>query len=383
MNCIKCKKVIEDNSIYCRYCGKKQISTPAPKVLRRANGMGTVYKKAGRRRRPWTAQVTVDRRRISLGAFDTRTEALMALEKATLSPITSMYDYTVQEIYEELIRQNEEKLSKSGLTNYISGYKYLQPYAKMKMRDIRTYHIQEAINYAAENEKGYATWKKIQNVASLMCQIGMANDLIDKNYAQLVNMPQAPQKTEKVAFNDDQLDTLWQHWQNDDVIMAILALCYNGLRINEFLSLKKSHVDINERIIYAPGSKTQAGKDRIIAIPEDVVPLYTKMLRSEGMFLYPSPQGKKFDAKNFRERFFYPTLEKYDMTTNAGGKITPHSCRHTYASLCVKNDLNKKATMDLMGHTKYSTTVELYAESTKKDIEFLRNEADKLKKKTK
>lgn len=381
MLCMKCKKEIEDDSIYCRHCGKKLQSTPRPKALKRANGTGSVSKLTGRRRKPWQVSVTVDGKRKILGTFETKTEALYALEASHLSPISKLYDATVDDIYNMVVDQNKDRLTESGLTNYRSGYKYLQQYSKMKMREIRTAHIQKAISDAESGGKGYSTWKKIQNIASLMCKTAMANDLIDKNYAQLVTMPAAAEKSDKVSFSEEQLEKLWELWENDSVIMVVLALCHNGMRINEFLDLKKEDIDLTDRVIYAKGSKTEAGKNRIIAIPNDIVPVYEKILAIPGEYLYPSPKGARWDAKNFRDRAFYPTLEKYGLDTNNGQKITPHSCRHTYAALCVKYDLNEKATMDLIGHSKYSTTMEIYANATRKDIEFLRAEADKIKRK--
>ena len=382
MTCKKCKKEIEDGSVYCRFCGKKQIETSGPKALKRANGTGSVYKLQGRRRKPWAASIVIDKKRILLGTFVTKTEALKCIESAgTNHKISSIYDHTVEDIYNMLIDLNKERLTKSGLTNYRSGYIYLEPLKKIKMRDIRTVHIQDAINRANEEGKGFATWKKIQNVASLMCQIAMANDLIDKNYAQLVTMPGTKAKSEKPSFSPNQLNKMWELWQIEDTILAVLAMCYIGLRINEFLDLKKEHVDLKERTIFAPGSKTEAGKDRILIIPPVALPLFEKMMKTEGEHLFPAASGKRYDATNFRKRAFYPTLEAYNLDKweiDPNVKITPHSCRHTYAYLCVKNGLDPKATMDLMGHSKYSTSTELYAEATKHDIDFLRKEADKI-----
>jgi integrase len=378
MLCKKCKKEIEADSIYCRFCGKKQLSeTIERKKQKRPNGTGTIVKLSGSRAKPFNARKYINGKIVSIGTYATRTEAVIALNEANSKNLSSMYDATVEQIFNIVIEQNKGKLSESGLTNYRSGYLHLSHLAKMKMRDFRTHHIQDAISTAQANGIGYATWKKIQNISSLMCKIAMANDLIDKNYAQLVNMPEQKKKPEKPSFTDSQLSTLWDIWESDEHAAAILALCYNGLRVNEFLDLKKEHIDIEQRIIFAPGSKTEAGKNRIIAIPIDVLPIYEKMMCSKGEYLYPSPTGKRWDAKNYRDRIFHPTLDKYALDPQ--GKLTPHSCRHTYAMLCVRNELNQKATMDLMGHSKYSTTLEIYADGTAKDLDFLRNEADKLR----
>lgn len=379
MICKKCKKQIEEDSIFCRFCGKKQISEDKlRKRQKRPNGTGTIVKLSGNRSRPFQARKAVDGKLVSFGLFATKTEALIALDAANTMDIPSMYDATFEQVYELVIEQNKTKLTESGLTNYRSGYKHLSHLSKMKMRDFRTHHLQDAISKAQANNIGYPTWKKMQNIASLMCKLAMANDLIDKNYAQLANMPEKKVKAEKQSFSSDQLAKLWSVWECDLEAAAILAMCYNGLRINEFLDLKKEHVDLTERVIFAPGSKTESGKNRIIAIPIDVLPIYSKIMGTPGEYLFPSPSGKRWDAKNYRDRSFYPTLDKYSL--DPAKKLTPHCCRHTYATLCVKHSLNEKATMDLMGHSKYSTTMEIYADGTSRDLEFLRSEADKLRK---
>lgn len=383
MLCPKCKKEVQNDSIYCNYCGKKLVSTPKPKALKRPNGLGTIGKMSGRRRKPYYVRKTVNGQRMILGWFETQTEAVKHLEKLNNKSISQVYNYTVQEMFDMLIDLNKDKLTKSGMTNYISGYNYLEPYKNVKMREIRTVHFQEAINRAAESGVGFATWKKIQNVASLMCQLAMANDLIDKNYAQLVTMPKYEKKDEKPSFSQGQLGVMWQLWEKDDGIAAILAMCYIGVRINEFLDLKKSEVDMAHRVIHSKGSKTEAGKNRILALPDVIVPVFEKFMQTPGEWLFPSPTGKRWEVKNFRDRLFYRTLEKYNLHIcehDPELKITPHSCRHTYAYLCVKHGVDQKATMDLMGHSKYSTSAEIYAEATRFDVDFLRSEANKITK---
>lgn len=378
MQCKKCKKEIEADSIYCRFCGKKQISEEKPrKKQKRPNGTGSVYKSPGNRQKPFVARIMQQGKLVTLGTYATRTEALIALESVQLNGLSNIYSATVEDVYNMLVEQKQSKISDSGLTGYAASFGHLKPLSNMAMRDLRTVHIQKVIDDVYKKGLSYSSIKKIQSLSSMMCQIAMANDLIDKNYAQLVSIPMQAPKSDKPSFTADQLDKLWQLSETNDIAAIIVALCYNGLRINEFFDLKKEHIDLAKRLIYAPGSKTEAGKDRIIVIPTDLLPIYTKMMSTSGEYLCSSPKGQRYDAKNFRNRQFYPFLDKYDL--NPDGKLTPNSCRHTYALLCVKYGLNQKATMDLLGHSKFSTTAEIYANATAKDIDFLVREADKLK----
>lgn len=378
MLCKKCKKQIEDDSIFCRFCGKKLVSEEKPrKKQKRPNGSGSVVELKGARTKPFEARIRQNGKQLSIGTFATKTEALIAIENVKLNGVSDIYNATFERVYHMLLAQKEEKVSDSAMTIYATSYAHFAPIKSMKMRDLRTAHIQAVIDEAYKSGLSYSTIKKLQSLASMMCQIAMANDLIDKNYAQLVNIPLSAPKSDKPSFTADQLEQLWQLSETDSTAAIILALCYNGLRINEFLDIKKEHVDLDKRLIYAPGSKTEAGKDRIIVIPQDLVPIYKSMMEASGEYLCSSPQGKRYDAKNFRNRVFYTFLDKYGM--NPDGKLSPHSCRHTYALLCVKYGLNQKATMDLLGHTKFSTTAEIYANATAKDVDFLLSEADKLR----
>ena len=52
MQCIKCDHEIPDGSLYCNFCGRKQVA--APRRRTRGNGMGTAVKRG----RTWTAIYT-------------------------------------------------------------------------------------------------------------------------------------------------------------------------------------------------------------------------------------------------------------------------------------------------------------------------------------
>lgn len=378
MICKKCKKQIEDDSIYCRFCGKKQASEEAPrKKNRRAHGTGTVVKLSGRRNKPYEARISKDGEQISIGTFGTHKEALIALENVNLNGISDIYNATFEDIYNMLRDQKENKVGDSGKEGYSASYNYLKHLANEKMRTIRTIHFQNAITKAHEQGKGYSTIRKIKSLGSMMCTIALAHDLISKNYAELADIPIEEPKSKKPSFTAEQLKYLWDLSDHDDTAAIIVALCYNGLRINEFFDIKKEHVDLERRIIFVPGSKTEAGTDRIIVIPTDVLHIYKKLMDTPSEYLCASPKGKRYNDTNFRNRKFYPFLEEHGL--NPHKDITPHSCRHTFAWLCVTSSLNLMATKDMIGHSRFSTTADIYATATSKDIEFLIQEADKLR----
>lgn len=84
MKCIKCKKEIPDESLYCNYCGKKQ-ERPEKNIKSRCNGQGTVYKRPSGK---WQTEVTLGyyikngkrcRRKLIKGGFDKKKDAIAYL----------------------------------------------------------------------------------------------------------------------------------------------------------------------------------------------------------------------------------------------------------------------------------------------------------------
>ena len=89
MFCKRCKEEIPEEAVYCPYCGKKQVHTESTsKSRRRANGLGTVYKLSGKRRKPWVAA----KNKIIIGYFETKTAALEALNAIGTQELSDWYN---------------------------------------------------------------------------------------------------------------------------------------------------------------------------------------------------------------------------------------------------------------------------------------------------
>ena len=146
----------------------------------------------------------------------------------------------------------------------------------MKMADIKTMHFQKLIDTAIAQNKSRSTCEKIKQLASQLCKWAMQNDVINKNYATFVEI-KAKESTKKEPFKQEELKAIWNYYQSTKNVDAacILLLCHTGLRINEFLSMKKS--DYYDGCLHG-GSKTEKGKDRIIPIPDIMLPIIKQLL---------------------------------------------------------------------------------------------------------
>ena len=241
MNCKKCKKEIPEEAVFCPWCGRKQVAEH--RVSHRPHGAGTVYKIAGRKNKPWAAMLTVSKSRVFLGTFRTETEAKCAIESALVNGVSSKNTYTLEALYEEWSEVHYRALSASGTQGYKTAWKYLQPLAKMKVRDLRTIHFQECIDTCAQ-QYSRSQCEKIRQLASQLCKKAMEYDLLNKNYAQFLAMPKEKAKDRNV-FTQEEIKLLKQ---NDFDVRAqiILTLIYTGFRPNELFSVRCQNVDLTK-----------------------------------------------------------------------------------------------------------------------------------------
>ena len=203
----------------------------------------------------------------------------------------------------------------------------------------------------------------------------MKDDVIDKNYARLLRLPKNDKK-EKDIFTDGEINLLISH-DEDFEARLILILIYSGMRIGELLCLKAEDIDTEKWIIIG-GSKTEAGKNRVIPIHPKIRE-YVKLLTDD-------VQAKDSVILNirpelFRDKYFYKylvslgILTEEELDVGKSPRLTPHCTRHTFASLARRAGIEKDVLTRVIGHTEYSTTDEHYVSM---GIDVLSNEIAKM-----
>jgi integrase len=101
-----------------------------------------------------------------------------------------------------------------------------------------------------------------------------------------------------------------------------------------------------------------------VTIPEKLVPLLERALaeQQECSLLFPSRAGTPINPRNLIRQF-------KELLTKAGlpDTIRFHDLRHTAASYALANGLDVKTTMEMLGHSQASTTLNIYAHVLKEN----------------
>lgn len=160
-------------------------------------------------------------------------------------------------------------------------------------------------------------------------------------------------------------------------------MIYMGFRLGEIVKLTADNVHFDEGYVVG-GIKTEAGINRVIPFPPNI-PEIKDFFRQ---WIAESNTQKilPVNEKDFRDKWFYPVLNELGMIQGQYIKrewkfenkshITPHSTRHTFASLSASAGMRPENLQKIIGHADYSTTAEIYIH---KDISELISEMSKLK----
>lgn len=358
MQCIKCKKEIPDGSSFCNHCGKKQTAEKR-RSRRRANGQGSVVKLSGKRAKPYAVTLPArynedgECRRSYYGYYETKTEALNALNAVISCGITDRINATMSDIYTEWSETAFKDLSNKSIKAYKTAYKHLEPLHDSKMRDVKANAVQDIIDALGKPEGG----KKIRVLFSQLCKYAMSQDIITQNYSQFIKI-RAGEKAEKEIFTPEEIKKLRYAAYDSDTAKIILMMIFSGTRIGEITSIKRDNVHLGSETPYMIGGiKTEAGKNRIIPIHPYTIS-YAEYFynKNEGKkYLLTNEAGHKIDADNFRKRDYYPLLADLEIKPKS-----PHCTRHTYTSMLHAAGAKEENVIKLVGHTDFRTTTENY-----------------------
>ena len=354
--------------------------------MRLPNGFGSVYKLSGKRRRPWVAaktfsweldeeKKTTKQVQKAIGYYATRQEAMTALVNYNENP----YDIdteriTFSDVYEKWSEAYFPTLTnKSSIRTVTAAYKYCKPLYNMRMRDIRTNHLEQTIKNA---DVGDNTKARMKSIFNLIYKYALKHEIVDKDYAQLCDSVKKPKPTiVRIPFSDDEILSLWEHIDFPFVDMVIIGI-YSGWRPQELAILKVADVDL-EQMTFTGGLKTDAGKNRTVPIHPIIFELvkknYEKAISMNSDYLFNDEngqQGTHLTYDKYRGRW-KKIMKRLEMDHK------PHDSRHTFITKAKHANVNEYILKLIVGHAINDITEGTYTHRT---IDELHSEIRKIEK---
>lgn len=326
--------------------------------MRLPNGIGSVHQinDGKRRRNPWRARVPshveintetgkASQKYINIGYFATEKEAIAALFEYQKNPYTlEAAVCTFADVYEMWSKKKFETVSKQSQYSYSGSFKHSAPLHNMKMRDIRTNHLEGIM----QNMKGgYELQANLRLLWGQLFKYSLEHDIVQKDYAQFVKLRAKAPETKREAISKEDIQRLWNEIdQGNEIAEIVMIYIYTGLRATELLETLKENVDIKKRIMIA-GKKTEAGKNRRIPIHKAILPFIEKRMTEDGETLITREKKGKITPVPYQfliENYWEKIMQKLE------GKYTLHYCRHTFATMMREADIAEDIRKLIMGH---------------------------------
>lgn len=361
------------------------------KYKRRPNGSGTVVKLSGRRIKPFCAKVTLDERnltngekkRLVIGTFETYQEALNALSLYSLTVNNTISKKEAMEIDPEVYQKVQDKMSKKVPTfldiyyildkdefsllspqtqNSMHGaIKHLKKLHYLKIDQITLRMIQDVFD---EDGSNHSTQVHMKTICTKVFRYAVVNQCIERNddYTSYIRIAKYEESDMHRSYTINEILALKKADTPEAHIMLIFI--YTGVRINELLNINRDNIHIDEKcdddgterlISYMiTGSKTKAGKNRIVPIHDDIKQYVIDEL------LKPEKRLVDVTYANFTTRTVLIKVNKLLNTHH-----TMHDTRKTFATLCQMNNLNVYIRKKVLGHRMNDITFDVYTNESK------------------
>lgn len=332
------------------------------------NGYGSVVNLGKKRRRPWAARITVgwneEKKQVYkyLSYHEKRTDALAALIEYNKNPYDiDTTSITLADVFKAWADKKFPTLSKRSADNYASIFKKCANLYNMPFREIKTTHLQAVI----DENKHLAAVALLKILFTHLYGYAIKNDIIEKDYSQFLEAPAQRQLEQKTPFSLQEVATLWEH-KDDPTAKVVLVLLYTGMRISELLKMEVENVNVADGYMIG-GVKTEAGKNRIIPIHADIMPIIQAQLLHGKKYLFPAKRGGRLAYSTFRADFAL-LMKKLNM------EHTLHETRHTFISQADRCGINSTILKRIVGHANGDITLHY----THKDTAELLDEIKKL-----
>jgi integrase len=330
--------------------------------MRNENGFGSIVcldKSGKKRRKPWAVRITTgwkDGKQVRkyLGYYRTQAEALVALAEYHKEGVNlDVSKMTLGEVYDQWIKRKENTISHGALKIHNMSYSRFGTLKDMPIREVKKIHLQRWFD-AIDLKPGSKI--RMKSTMHQLFDYALSYDIVTKNYAKDLEISEKVEKTGAV-FTEEEIATLWKH-KDDRYVQYVLILIYTGMRIGELLAMTKDTIYLDKGYMVG-GSKTEAGKNRVIPIHDKIKPIIEHNLT--GKYITSNGRGGTLAYNSFYTSFAN-LMEKLNMDH----KI--HDTRKTGVSIMHSSGIPMETIRMMVGHSRKGVTESVYLYKESKEL---------------
>ena len=230
--------------------------------------------------------------------------------------------------------------------SYNAAFNRLSPIHDVRVCNLRYNDVQPVINQSRDMSK--STVSNMIIVCRMVSAYAQKCEYASTDFSAHLSGNYTDSKEIHHPFTHDEIMRLWKDKSQTAARFALVTV-YTGLRPSELLGASVSLSDIT-RGYFTAGSKTEAGRDRIIPIHPDIKPVLMGLVTD-------SQEGRLFSARSlpsFRRIYWNPYM------TESGMEHLPHDGRHTCATLMESAGIPLVRRKLILGHAVSDITEGVY-----------------------
>ncbi len=278
--------------------------------------------------------------------------------------------------YVESWKSSKVEISGKTLATYNSQLKlYLLPkFGDRKLTSITTSDVKSWVGDMAKAGVGSTTIRQCYRLLHQILQSALIDELLGRNPAVGVKLPKIVTK-KKIGLTREQLFDLAEECGDQKALVILMGTC--GLRVNEALALRVEDFDLDAKTVevkhswttdefgkklrdkdgnFIPGS-TKTDEERTIPLPEPTLDLLLPLLAHKGPkdWVFTGKSGGVLEYGQFRRAIFSPATKRLKLVN-----VTPHTLRHTCASLLISLGAPITTVSYVLGHASVKMTLDIY-----------------------
>ena len=260
------------------------------------------------------------------------------------------------------------RLAAGTIRNYTGEIDYFFNYLQEKhgitqLEQVKSAHIREFLLAKQEEGKKPAYINDLLKAYKCLFKYLYQESYTAANIAARVKNVHQP-KVIIATFSEQEIKRMLNYYSGFDYISvrnkAMIALLFDtGVRCNEMIMMKEADVAFDYIVVkYGKG-----GKERVVPKSPYLGKLLLKYKRVKDGFF--APKALRYDNLFLSKTGKPLTGEAISQVLKAAGKavgvsdsvrVSPHTCRHTFAQIQLKNGLDLYSLSRLMGHENISIT---------------------------
>ncbi len=242
-----------------------------------------------------------------------------------------------------------------------------QELKEMRLVEVLPMHLQRFYNaFALDHSKSYMD--KMRVFINALFVAAIDNGFCVRNPAAHLKIPYM-KETPRESFTIEEVRLILAFgacYKSQRTAVGIMTLLLTGIRRGELLGLKREDLTDTtltvNRAVYLSGNricveeheaKTEHSLRTVPLVPELAYRLQT--LPHKGEYIFSTSTGTILHPRNFNRDYdkFFRQLRESEPDVR---HLSPHCCRHTFATLTRESGADLRVVMELLGHTDIKTT---------------------------